>query len=66
MSLSGTAHAQDAGGACMMSKICTRPVAGRMKGGGVAAAKDAGIELAPYAGKSDGEGEARVAATERS
>ncbi len=57
------ASAQDMG-ACLITKTDTNPFFVKMKEGASAAASEAGIELATYAGKYDGDVETQVAAVE--
>jgi fructose transport system substrate-binding protein len=57
------ASAQDMG-ACLITKTDTNPFFVKMKEGASTAASEAGIELATYAGKYDGDVETQVAAVE--
>ncbi|NHF74609.1 sugar ABC transporter substrate-binding protein [Paracoccus xiamenensis] len=64
LSMGGAASAQDAVGACLITKTDTNPFFAKMKEGAVAAAEENGIELSTYAGKIDGDVETQVAAIE--
>ena len=50
--------------ACLITKTDTNPFFVRMKEGASAAAEDAGMELATFAGKYDGDIETQVAAVD--
>ncbi len=58
------ASAQDAVGACLITKTDTNPFFVKMKEGATAKAKELGVNLKAYAGKIDGDSESQVAAIE--
>ena len=60
----GPAQAQDATGACLITKTDTNPFFVKMKEGATAKAEELGIELSTYAGKIDGDHESQVQAIE--
>ena len=61
---SGTAWAQDATSACLITKTDTNPFFVKMREGAEAAAAEQGITLNSYAGQIDGDHESQVAAIE--
>jgi fructose transport system substrate-binding protein len=64
VAMAGTASAQDAISACLITKTETNPFFVKMREGAQAAADAAGITLYNYAGKEDGDHESQVAAME--
>jgi len=64
VAMSGTAFAQDAISACLITKTETNPFFVKMREGAEAAAAEHNITLSNYAGKEDGDHEAQVQAIE--
>jgi fructose transport system substrate-binding protein len=64
IALGNPASAQDAVGACLITKTDTNPFFVKMKEGATARAKELGVNLKTYAGKIDGDSESQVAAIE--
>lgn len=64
IALANPASAQDAVGACLITKTDTNPFFVKMKEGAAARAKELGVNLKTYAGKIDGDSESQVAAIE--
>lgn len=60
----GAAQAQDAAGACLITKTDTNPFFVKMKEGATAKAQELGVNLKSYAGQIDGDHEGQVAAIE--